>query len=680
MNNQKFSLLLIFFATLFVALNLFVQTPDLSAQTPKVVINAQSDKLEVSKNEKFNIKVEVNLPKPWYTYSMKEQIGADGIGPTPTEFSFSPDNALVIDGKIKSSKPKTKYDSGFEMVIEYYSGKFEFIIPVKAKKNLNFAKDKIEVLSYMQFCDSTRCLPPDDYKAVISDKIFVSKDSQAQQKENDNPNLDSAIVSAVIDTQNIPTNTSAEKNATIEQNIQKTESQLEIEQKKSEGMFAFLWFAMGAGALALLTPCVFPMIPITVSFFTKRAEKAGSKTVRDAFVYAIGIILTFTGLGVLLAVIFGATGIRDFAANGFINLFIAAIFIIFALNLFGAFEIQLPTGIMNKLNKKSGEGSGIISVLLMALTFSITSFTCTVPFVGSTLIAASGGEWFYPILGMLGFSGIFAAPFFLLALFPSAMKKMPRAGGWMNNVKVVMGFVEIAAAIKFLSNADLVWNWGILSKELFLAIWVAIALLVALYILGIFKLHHDSKVEGITASRIMWSICFASMAFYFLTGMFGKTLGELDAFLPPAEYRELMNASAVASVSAVSQSTATSDEMEWLKDYNEGLRIAKETGKPMFVDFTGFTCTNCRWMEQNMFKRAEIASRLSHFVKVKLFTDRRTEPYISNKKMQEELYGSIELPLYVIASPDGQHLGTKTFTRDMQEFVIFLDKGIATKK
>lgn len=659
---------------------------NVSAQTPKIRLEAMPEKLEVKANETFLVKVNVNVPKPWYTYSTKEQIGPDGIGPTMTEFSVIPKEAAVINGRIKSSSPKTKYDSGFEMNIEYHTGFFHFFIPLKAKKNLNFAKDKIEIAIYMQLCDTARCLPPEDYTTRILNKLYPEAEAALKEAEAENVNIDSNAVSAVIDT-----NSEAASVDNVSDNTElagaKTESQKEIEEKRKEGVFAFLWFAMGAGALALLTPCVFPMIPITVSFFTKRAEKTGSSSVKDAFVYAIGIMLTFTGLGLLLATIFGATGIRDFASNGWVNLFIAIIFIVFALNLFGAFELQLPTGLINKLNKKSNSGKGVVSVLLMALTFSITSFTCTVPFVGSALIAASGGEWFYPILGMIGFSAIFALPFFLLALFPSFMKKLPKAGGWMNNVKVVMGFLEIAAAIKFLSNADLVWNWGMLPKELFLAIWIIVCILIVLYILGLFKFNNDSKVESVSASRAIWAIFFGAVGFYLLTGLFGKTLGELDAFLPPAEYRELMNA-ANLSDNTVSTPVNTSNDVSsdvdvnvgWLKDYNEGLKVGKETGTPVFIDFTGFTCTNCRWMEQNMFKRTEIINRMKGFVKVKLYTDRKEEPYISNKKLQESLYGSIELPLYVIVSPDGEHVGTKTFTRDMQEFVDFLDKGLATAK
>ena len=654
------------FSLLIIAFTLQFATSNLLAQAPNVRITVNPEKLEVRKDEKFNLKVEINLPKPWYTYSMKEQIGPDGIGPTQLEFSFLPENALAIDGNVQAPKPKSKQDDGFGMVVETYSGRFEFTIPVRAKRNLNFARDKIEVLTYMQLCNITSCLPPDDYKATISSKPFADKTATETVEIIEEI---SATVADIIDTvkeNQLPPNDNI---ATV----QKTEAQLEIERQKERGSFAFLWFAMGMGAISLLTPCVFPMIPITVSFFTKRAEKEGTKTVRDAIVYAAGIVLTFTGLGVLLSVVLGAAAIGDFASSGWVNLIITAIFLVFALNLFGAFELQLPSGLMNKLNQKSGQGDGLASVLLMALTFSIASFTCTGPFVGSALVAASDGEWFYPILGMLGFSGVLAAPFFFLALFPSLMKKMPKSGGWMNNVKVVMGFIVIAAAMKFLSNADMAWGWGVLPKELFLAVWIAVCFLITLYILGLFRLTLDSKVESLSATRVIFATIFCSLGIYFLTGLFGKPLGsEIDAFLPPPDYREMTGGVAAAVVSV----DKSQNELLWLRDYDEAVQIAKQMNMPLFIDFTGYTCTNCKWMEQNMFKRADISPLLEQYVKVKLYTDRRGEPYSSNKKMQQELYGSVELPLYVIVSAEGQHIGTKAFTRDVQEFAEFLKRGI----
>lgn len=629
----------------------------------------------VKANEQFAVKIDVSIDKRYYTYSFFEQIGPDGIGPTTSEIHLKSKELAEIKGKIQYPKAKSKFDEGFQMKLNYYKGDFSIEIPLVAKKDLDFSKDKLNFEFVFQFCDSVSCLPPDYYKVNWKTNLYES-DFSKSLNSNPQPSTNEEIDQSTI------TPTEANQSAKPIEKIEevKSKSQSEIESKKEEGVWSFIWFAMTAGALALLTPCVFPMVPITVSFFTKRAEKQGGNAFRDSAVYAAGIIFTFTALGFLLALIFGATGIRDFAANGWVNLFIAAIFIVFAFNLFGAFEIQLPTGLLNMLNTKSNQSSGIASVLLMSLTFSLTSFTCTVPFVGSALISASGGEWFYPIIGMLAFSGVFAIPFVLLAIFPSYLKKMPKAGGWMNNVKVAMGFLEIAASLKFISNADLVWAWGILPKELFLAIWIAIALLIGFYLMGIFRFPHDSEVETVGSLRAIFITIFFSIAFYLMIGLWDKPLGELDAFLPPAEYHEIMSAStggAAASVISTNESTNNKEEVVWLKNLDEAKKLSKEQNKPIFIDFTGFTCTNCRWMEQNFFRKSETIDLFSKYILVKLYTDRLEEPYISNKKLQEEKFGSIELPMYAIISTDGEVLGTETFTRDYNQFVKFLNLGIS---
>ena len=614
-------------------------------ESQKFDMKANPSKLSVKKDEEFSIFVTLNFDEHWYTYSTKEQLSPEGIGPTMTE--IVPDaEAVEFDAKnLKAPKPKTKMDKGFEMDIDYHKGKVVFELPVKAKKDLNFAQDEVKVEVYLQQCDTSKCLPPTSYFTPVQNEMYIA--------EADEDDIHAAG----------------------------TQFGSEVEQVKKKGVFSFLWFAMANGAIALLTPCVFPMIPITVSFFTKRAEKEGGKGLRDSLVYTLGIITTFTALGFILALIFGATGIQDFATNPWINMFIAAIFIIFALNLFGAFEIQVPTGLMNKLNQKSQSGGGITSVLLMGLTFSLTSFTCTVPFVGTALASASGGEWFYPIIGMLGFSGVFAAPFFLLALFPSAMNKMPKAGGWMNNVKVVMGFLEIAASIKFLSNADLVWRWGIIPREIFLAIWIACTVLIVLYTLGIFRLSHDSPVDSIGTPRILFAIFFTTITFYLAVGLIGKPLGELDAFLPPPDYEMLMSDGdeavvSAAAVGAVSKSNGGHEELFWYSDYEPALEAAKKENKPLFIDFTGITCTNCRWMELNMFPRNNVKSRLEQMVRVRIYTDRKTPKSDAYKKMQLERFNTIAQPLYVIQTIDEKTLGTREFTRDEQEFVKFLQDGI----
>jgi thiol:disulfide interchange protein DsbD len=285
---------------------------------------------------------------------------------------------------------------------------------------------------------------------------------------------------------------------------------------------------------------------------------------------------------------------------------------------------------------------------------------------------------------MLGFSAVFAAPFFLLALFPSAMSKLPKSGGWMNNVKVVMGFMEIAAAIKFISNVDLVWGWGVLPRELFLAIWIGCATLATLYILGLFKFSLDSNVDRVGGGRAIFAILFASITFYLLSGLYGKPLGELDAFLPPPDYEQHTGAQTggtpvqTASMGGGSslKTNAEASEENWHSDYKTALAESKKTGKPLFIDFTGFTCTNCRWMERNMFPKQQIVGLMDQMIKVRLYTDRREEPYLSNKTMQQTRFGSIELPLYVVMKPNEEVVGTKAFTRNEGEFTEFLKKGV----
>lgn len=621
-------------------------TSSLFATSEHLKIKATSTNLNPKSGEEFSIQFDFQLDEYWYTYTNQDQISDEGIGPTTTEIIMYPEGLVEIVGDIQVPEPSQKYDEGFEMQLNYYNNKFSYIINLKALKDIDIIKDELYAEVYIQICDTSRCLPPEPYNVYVKELIektelyYVPAQKGKKEDKGDGKSV--------------------------------TDSSKEIDEAKKEGVWSFLWLAITSGALALLTPCVFPMIPITVSFFTKRSEKANAKGLRDSILFAVGIISTFTIFGILLAVLLGPTGIRDFASNPIVNLFIAAIFIIFALNLFGAFEIQVPTGLMNKLNAKS-QGSGVGSIFLMGLVFSLTSFTCTVPFVGTALISSTGGEWFYPILGMLGFSATFSIPFFLFALFPSMLKSLPKAGGWMNNLKVVMGFLEIAAAIKFLSNADLVWDWQLLPRETFLSIWIACGVLIVVYVLGYMRMKLDSPVDHIGAARAIWAIVFASISVYLLSGLYGRPLGELDAFLPPASYGQT---SGYQSSMGGGGSGTSYDESEWFKDYDKALEVAKNENKMMFLDFTGWTCTNCRWMESNLFPDKDVAGMMKDMVKVKLYTDRRKEPELSYKKMQEDRFNSIDLPLYVIQDPNEDVKGTKVFTRSKDEFTDFLKKGI----
>jgi thiol:disulfide interchange protein DsbD len=370
----------------------------------------------------------------------------------------------------------------------------------------------------------------------------------------------------------------------------------------------------------------------------------------------------------LLAIFVGAAGINLFAANPYINLLIAGIFLFFAFNLFGSYEITVPTKFLTSLDNltrsKEGEGSGIIGALLMGLTFTLTSFTCTSPFVGTILVSASQGTWQMPLLGMLAYSTVFALPFFVLALAPQLASQLPRAGGWMNSVKVSMGFLEIAAAMKFISNVDLVWKWGIFTRPVVLAIWIAIGVILAVYLLGKFQLSHDSKPERIGAFRLVSAILSLAVSFYLLTGLFGARLGELESFLPP-------------ETESTRSFNSKSNELKWVEnDLEAALKQAKAENKQVFVDFTGYTCTNCRWMEANIFPERVVQAELEKFVRVKLYTDGEGEIYERQQQFQEQTFQTVALPYYAVFDADGKPLSAfPGLTRNLEEFVDFLQKA-----
>ncbi len=413
------------------------------------------------------------------------------------------------------------------------------------------------------------------------------------------------------------------------------------------------------------------MIPITVSYFTNHAAGNRAKSIRLATVYSIGIIGTFTIIGMLLAIFVGAAGITLFAANPYVNLLITAIFLFFAFNLFGAYEIAVPTSILTKLDSltrsKEGDGSGIVGALLMGLTFSLTSFTCTSPFVGTILVSASQGNWQMPLLGMLAFSTVFALPFFVLALLPQYVSSLPRAGGWMNSVKVAMGFLEVAAAMKFISNVDLIWKWGIFTRPVVLAIWIALFGILAVYLLGKFQLPHDSKPERIGAFRLMSAVVSLAVAFFLLTGLFGAKLGELESFLPP----DLDNSSAKMF------GGKSANELTWIdNNLEKALAQAKAENKRVFIDFTGYTCTNCRWMEANVFPKKDVEAEMAKFVLARLYTDDGSENNIIQQEYQEKNFQTVALPFYAVLEADGKTVSTfPGLTRNTPEFVEFLEKA-----
>lgn len=420
------------------------------------------------------------------------------------------------------------------------------------------------------------------------------------------------------------------------------------------------------GLAALLTPCVFPMIPVTVSYFIKRKE---GNPLSGAATYALGIICTFAVIGVASAAIFGATGISNFAANPYVNFALGVLFMILALNLFGLYEIGLPASLTTKMSKASRRND-FAGPLLMGATFSLTSFTCTMPFVASTLASAAKGSFIYPAVGMAVYGLAFSLPFFLLALFPSSISKMPKSGEWLNAVKPVLGFIEVAAAIKFFSNADLGWSAGILTKPVFLALWAIVFAMLGGYLFGL-----PEKMKDVGWTRRALGVASFWLCGFLLTGLNDRSLGELNAYVPPSPYPYIGKPDANTVLASKNQAGPVI-----AADYDDALSLAKKTGRPVFIDFTGVNCTNCRWMEKNIFPQDQVQKQFDGFVKVQLYTDRPTDSDRHNQEIQTKLVGDNSLPTYVILTPEGKVIDKEAgLVRDVNEFVGFLKKASPPK-
>ena len=452
-------------------------------------------------------------------------------------------------------------------------------------------------------------------------------------------------------------------------------SATDFEQSRSGGFWAFLLLAMGAGFASLLTPCVFPMIPLTVSYFTKHAGNR-PQAVRMASIFGGSIIVTFTGIGIIAAVVVGAAGALRIASNPWVNLFIAIVLVGFALSLLGLYELRLPSGLINYFNRKGSEGSGLGGALFMGLTLTLVSFSCTAPFVGGLLAAASGGTWVYPLLGMVVYSAAFALPFILLALFPNALNALPRSGSWMNVLKVVLGFVELAAAVKFLSNADLLWGWGLISRPLGIAFVLVVFLLAGLYLLGKLRFDYEAPVESIGVGRMLGAMVFFVVALYLLPGLLGAPLNRLDAYLPP---RQGTDVSILSLFTMSGQPGSASIDDGWVVDEIDiAFDEASERDLPILIDFSGYTCTNCREMESNVFPRPQIRERFeADFVLLRLYTDGldRGDEF---SRFQLVLTGTVALPTYAIVEPKERRvLAKRSGMMDVDEFAAFLDVGAA---
>ena len=582
--------------------------------------------------EVVNLIISADLDDGWHIWGIHNVPD----GPVATSIETL-DEKIEKPGIAQEPTPIVKFDEGFEIDIPYHEKSLDFTFPVLLKGGLNPGKTELSVSVGYQTCSVKGiCLPPKTIDLTIPLTIEAGAPRINKMIFIQNDGISSAITSP-------------------------------IDVAINEGIFAFILLSLSMGFLALLTPCVFPMIPITVSFFTHQGEKDNSNSFKQAFTYTIGIVATFSILGLLLAVTLGASGANQLAANPWINLFIGGLFVYFAMSLFGMYEIQLPESLRQFSLKQENRG-GYVGTLFMAFTFTLTSFTCTVQFVGLLLVAASQGQWFWPLVGMIIFSTAFATPFFFLALFPQYLAKMPQSGGWLNSVKVVMGFLEMAAAFKFFSNADLVWNWGFFTHTSVLATWTIITILTGFYILGKIRLPHDSHLEAISVPRLMVSMFFLTFGLYLGTGLIGQPIhGLIISYLPPD-----LNAKSKIST----ELDIDHEEYLWYQSLEDGLERARESGDPVFIDFTGYTCTNCRWMETNIFPHPEVKKRFEKFVLVKLYTD-GGENYKEKREYEIERFGTAALPYYVLLTPEDDVIAEfPGMTRNLDEFILFLDKAL----
>jgi thiol:disulfide interchange protein len=576
------------------------------------------------------------MGKVWHVYSITQGPG----GPLKTQINVGPPASFRLIGRVTGTEPDIANDPNFGIMTETYSDSAIFSIPASSMPTATGTKRLIISVQY-QACTDTYCLPPVvdtvgvDVKLVGTPVELPAVSGSAAPPAIEAPRA----VQPVVPIPTLPGNGS---------------------------LALFLWIAATMGALSLLTPCVFPMVPITISYFSRGESRGRGQAVRDAAVYAAGIVVAFTSLGLGLAVVLGATGLNRFAANPWLNLAIAVLFAGFALSLFGVIHLAVPGKILTRIDALTRDSTlgrdG--TTLLMGVTFALTSFTCTAPFVGTLLVSATQGNWKWPALGLLTFSTVFALPFLILALVPEALAKLPRSGEWMVTMKGALAFLELAAAIKFLSNADLVSGWGVVTRPVVLASWVALGLALTAWLSS----RARNAREGSVVRRLAPATVTLVITAWLTTGLFGHRLGELEPFLPPAGTN--------------SGGVANGNELSWImNDYASAIAQGRAEHKLVLIDFTGYTCTNCRWMEANMFPRDEVRRELDRFVRVRLFTDGRDDNNAQQQAFEEAQFHTVALPLYAIVDANGETRGQFLgMTRNADAFVAFLAGRPADRK
>ena len=638
--------------------------------------------------------------KGWHLYDMNLPEG----GPVSTSFTFETLNGAELIGQpVPSVKPTTVYDEQFAMNLRWYPGTVSFTQKLKVTDPGKF---KVEGEVEFMACNDETCLPPDqipfsfDKKSIHVDPALAANSSTTEVDKDDVTTVqpDTQVVAEDASELNTPDPAAKETPATTSPKASDSLTDSPnlwspvIDQLKSFGdstvsaadtSWLFIFFAGFLGGLiALLTPCVWPMIPMTVSFFLKRT-KDRKKAIRDAITYGLSIIVIYLVMGLLITGIFGASALNDLSTNAIFNILFFLLLVVFAVSFFGAFELVLPASWTSKLDSKADSTTGILSIFFMSFTLVLVSFSCTGPIIGTLLVqAASMGTAVGPAIGMFGFALALSIPFSVFAIFPNMLQSMPKSGGWLNSVKVVLGFLELALALKFLSVADLAYGWRLLDREAFIVLWIVIFSLLGVYLLGKIKFSHDSEVKYVSVPRLFMAIISFAFAIYMVPGLWGAPLKAISAFAPPL-YTQDFN-------------LYKNEVHAAFDDYESGMAYAKKVNKPVMIDFSGFGCVNCRKMEASVWTDPKVKQMLENdYVLITLMVDDKTKlpqpieiqengktrklKTIGDKwsYLQRSKFGSNAQPFYILLNDEGQPLGPSyAFNEDVSKYIQFLQNGL----
>lgn len=634
---------------------------------------------EIDKNNTVTISFKANIDDGWHIYGM--DMPKDG--PIPTSFNFTLNRGATPTGSTTANK-KTKcgMDDLFGMELCEYSGAVTFQQKMKVSQENGY-----KIVGYVEYmaCDNTNCLSPTKEEfsfEMAGQKKEATAAAPEETKSTPQQQENASTAPVSIEPLQIANDNEGDtwKPVIDQMNAEDTDGQ-----PKDHSLLAIFFLGFIGGLLAVLTPCVWPIIPTTVSIFMKQNgdERKGKIS---ALLFGASIILIYVGLGIILTLLFGANVLNDIATGAFINILLFVLLVVFAIAFFGGFELSLPASWSTKLENKADESTGIVSILFMALTLVIVSFSCTGPLIGTLLVDVSSGQSILPpVIGMLGFSIALAVPFTLFAFFPSLVKKRPKSGSWLNTTKVLLGFFELAFAFKFLSVADMSYGWGILSRETFLCIWIVIFAMAGFYILGKIRFKDEEPIEGISVWRLFGGGAALAFAIYLVPGLWGAPLKAVSAFAPPIKTQDF---------------NLQATEEAQFNDYDEAIAYAKETGKPILVDFTGYGCVNCRKMETAVWNKPKVTQLIDEeFILVSLFVDdkRKLQEPLTIKKgdketvvktygekwsfLEEYKFGANAQPFYVILDKNGNALSKPMgFTEEADKFVRFLQDGLEKHK